>query len=205
MIKTWVIGLILLLLPAIVVQWAKIATAWGPILATPHTRQKGPAKARVVVVEYSDFQCPSCAHMQTSVKNLMAAYPDNVRLAFKYYPLTRIHKHALLAATAAECAGEQNQFWPYHDKLFENQLKWASLPDATTTFTSYAAAAALDTAAFSACLADPASQKSVQADMAEGNRRQIQSTPTFFIGETRLVGNYFASDGARVIERELRK
>src|SRR5579864_4564662 len=86
---------------------------WGAVLATPLARQTGDPKAKVIIVEYSDFQCPSCAAMQPTVHNLLDVYKGKIRLYYKYFPLTRIHKNAMASAHAAECAARQNQFWPY--------------------------------------------------------------------------------------------
>src|SRR5690242_5347518 len=97
-----VVGLLLALVPVAVVQYAKTSD-WAPILSVPQARQTGDAKAPVVIVEYSDFQCPSCAGAVSVVHRLLEAYKGRVRLAYKYFPLTKIHKNSLSAAHAAEC------------------------------------------------------------------------------------------------------
>lgn len=198
------IGLLLMALPVLVVHWAR-QSDWGAALTAPQARQKGPSGATVTIVEYSDFQCPACARIQPDVKRLLELYPTQVKLVFKHYPLTRIHANAQPAAQAAECAAAQNKFWPYHDKLYENQPAWASLPDATTAFFQFARDVGIDETRFSACVASGETRAAVQADAEEAVRRQVQSTPTFFVGETRLVGGYLASDGARTIEKEMRR
>jgi protein-disulfide isomerase len=197
-------ALLLMLLPVIAVNAVK-ETHWGPILSTPLARQTGDPAAPVTIVEYSDFQCPSCAKMQPFVHTLLDTYKGKIRLMYKYYPLTRVHKHAMASAHAAECAASQRQFWPYEDRLFALQDSWAPLQDATTTFMAIAQDTHLDMEKFQRCLADPSKEKIIESDAAEAVKQQVSATPTFFIGEERLVGGVFASEGARAIEKELRK
>lgn len=79
---------------------------------------KGPANAKITLVEYSDFECPYCARAYPTVKKVLETYPDTVKLVYKQFPLTSIHTNAQKAAEASLCALEQNKFWEYHDKLF---------------------------------------------------------------------------------------
>lgn len=202
--KRIIIGLVLFALPAGVAQWAK-RSDWGATQSAPQFRQKGSPKARLTIVEYSDFQCPSCAMIQPTVKTLLDAYPEKIRIVFKHNPLTSIHKNAYSAAIAAECAGIQGKFWLYHDRLFATQSQWATLRNATTMYASFANEIQLDAEIFNTCLSQPMTAEAIKSDVKEAKNRQVQSTPTFFIGETRLVGNYMVTDGARTIEKELRK
>jgi cyclophilin family peptidyl-prolyl cis-trans isomerase/protein-disulfide isomerase len=87
---------------------------------------RGPESAAVTILEYSDFQCPGCAGLTPILKRLEAKYPDELRIAFRHYPLT-IHDKAALAAQAAEAAGKQDQFWKMHDALFEERDSWVDL------------------------------------------------------------------------------
>jgi len=85
----------------------------------------GPDSAYVTFVEYSDFQCPYCAQLAPILKELQAQYPEDLRVAFRHYPLVSIHDKAALSAQAADAAGEQGKFWEMHDLLFENQQEWS--------------------------------------------------------------------------------
>jgi len=180
-------------------------TNWGPILATPKSRQTGDPRAKVTIVEYSDFQCPSCASVDPTVHKYLELYKGKIRLIYKYYPLPRIHENAMTSAHAAECAASQDHFWPYHDRLFETQLSWAKLQDPATSFMAIAEEVHLDIQKFQACYADPSPLKIIEADSQEAQAHQITSTPTFFIGDDRLVGSVVVTDGARAIEKALRQ
>ena len=106
----------------------------------------GPREAPVTIVEFSDFQCPFCRGVVPTLKQLAARYPDRVRLVFRDFPIPSLHPDAPLAHEAARCAGEQGQFWPYHDLLFERtNLNAAALKQ-------YAADLKLDDKKFAECL-----------------------------------------------------
>jgi protein-disulfide isomerase len=197
---------ILIVLPLITVRLVK-QTSWGPILAAPKARQTGDPKAKIVIVEYSDFQCPSCALVDPTIHKFLDIYKGKIRLIYKYYPLTRIHKNAMTSAHAAECAAEQDHFWPYHDRLFQTQMSWAELQDPTTSFMAIAQEVKLDVPKFQACYADPnpARLAPILQDAQEAQTREVTATPTFFIGDERLVGQVLVTDGARTIEREIRQ
>ncbi|WP_335214681.1 DsbA family protein [Nostoc sp.] len=81
----------------------------------------GSTKSKTLLIEFSDFQCPYCAEAHKTLKQLLANYPDKLRLVYKNFPLTSIHAEALPAATAAWAAYQQGKFWEYHDALFTNQ------------------------------------------------------------------------------------
>jgi len=204
-LKRSYVAVLLLGVPLLVVLILKNGTAYGPLLATPAARQKGAPNAKVTIVEYSDFQCPSCANIQPYLQNIMDTYKGNVRLYFKYFPLSMIHKNALAAAHAAECAARQDKFWPYGDLLFQRQAQWAPLADGTTHYMAIAEETHLDMTRFQACMADPSADVTVQQDVKEGQNREISATPTFFVDDERLVGGTFAEGGARAVERELRR
>lgn len=203
-IQRFIAVTLLLALPPASVYMVK-QTSWGPILAAPTTRQTGDPKAKVVIVEYSDFQCPSCAKLDPFIHQLLETYKGKVRLIYKYYPLTKIHKNAMPSAHAADCAALQDRFWPYHDRLFQTQASWENLSDPTTSFMAIAQESKLDIHKFQSCYADPARVAVIEQDAEEAQARQVSATPTFFIGDERLVGQVMASDGARTIEKALRQ
>src|SRR5438552_18785946 len=90
-----------------------------PVIHTDHVL--GTVSAKVTVVEYGDFECPSCGQAYPAVKMLLKRFGDRVRFVFRHFPLLEVHPHAELAAEAAEAAGAQHKFWEMHDLLFEHQ------------------------------------------------------------------------------------
>lgn len=103
----------------------------GSIILIPKQVSVGKASTRgsgkVILVEYSDFQCPFCSRVFPTVQKILSDYDGKVLLAYKHFPLTSIHPHAQKAAEASECARDQDKFWEFHDKLFETQSDWANL------------------------------------------------------------------------------
>lgn len=151
----------------------------------------GDPEAPVLIVEFSDYQCPFCRRFEVeTIPQIIQAYIDTgkVRLAFRDFPLTQIHANALPAALASECADEQGSFWPYHDMLFAKQSDWAQSNDIKTTLVHYAVELALDGNAFSACLEENRYLEEVQHDFSDGVSYGITGTPSFFINGKKLVG-----------------
>jgi protein-disulfide isomerase len=138
--------------------------------------KKGSDLARVKIVEWSDFQCPSCGAAYQQLGPVFKQYADGIQVELRHFPLTSIHPYALGAAVASECAADQGKFWEYHDLLFENQtdLKKKDL-------ITYATRLGLDTTLFQNCYDSQVKNKQVRADIDEGKNLGIDSTPTFFI------------------------
>jgi protein-disulfide isomerase len=142
---------------------------------------RGDPDANVVVIEFSDFQCPFCRrHVQETQPALDEQFVEtgDVMWIFKHFPL-QIHPQAPAAGVAAECAGEQGNFWGMHDLLFENMQSW-STSDPSPAFADLAAQLDLDADAFAACIADPAIAERVTSDMNDG-APFVQGTPTFIV------------------------
>jgi len=111
-----------------------------------------------------------------------------VRYVFRNFPLHSIHPQAQKAAEAAECAGEQGQYWEMHDLLFEGQESWAGNADAVRTFKEMAGELDLDQAQFDACLDEGKYASLVDSDSEAGLAVGLSSTPSFFINGTKLAG-----------------
>ena len=148
---------------------------------------KGSPSAPIKISTWSDFQCPSCALEHKTIHQFMEAHPDAVQLKFNHFPL-RGHQHSRLAHISAECAYRLGNFWPYHDKLYDNQDKWAPLQDPKDTFIQYAEEIGLPKNDFVACLSDVEAEKAVLLEKIEGAKLQIERTPTLFVNNERLVG-----------------
>jgi len=151
---------------------------------------KGPADAKVTIVEFSDFQCPYCGtFVQATLPQILSNYGDKVRFVFMNFPLTQIHENAQKAAEAGECANEQGAFWQFHDIMFQNQSALT-----VDNLKSYAARLNLDTAKFNECLDSGRMASAVQADMAVAEKAATDAgltrfgTPAFFINGNSLSG-----------------
>ncbi len=141
----------------------------------------GNKDASVVLVEYSDFQCPACGAYFPVVKGLEEAYGDKLKIVYRNYPLTTIHPNAQLAAQAAEAAGIQGKFFLMHDVLFGNQKTWSAEADPTGLFLGYATSLGLDVEKFKTDLTSDAVLSAIKDDMNGGNAANINATPTFFL------------------------
>ena len=159
----------------------------------------GPEDAPIVIVEFSDFQCPFCKRFyDETYQQLLAAYPDNIRFVYRHLPLTSIHPEAFPSAEASMCANEQNVFWEYHDKIFENQDKLGR-----ELYMQIARDLNLDTTAFEDCLNTGKYKDLVQQDSDFALNLGVQSTPTFFINGLALVGAQPLSAFTQLIDKEL--
>lgn len=142
---------------------------------------RGSADAPLVIVEFSDFQCPYCLQYHEATEpTLLEQYVDTglVRFVYKHFPLS-IHPQAPAAGIAAECASDQGMFWEMNDMLFGNVDAW-SISDPAQVLTDMAGELGLDTDAFAACLQDPDMAARVSADLADGSQF-VQGTPTFIM------------------------
>ncbi len=148
-------------------------------LAAPVTaadRILGPDDARVTIVEYADFECPSCKQAVPVVKLILERFAEDVRFVYRHFPLEDAHPHALSAAIAAESAGAQDRFWQMHALLFENQQ--ALLP---ADLHRYALELGLDLARFRLAMTEERVLARIRQDIEGGRRSCVRSTPAFFI------------------------
>jgi protein-disulfide isomerase len=151
-------------------------------VATEGEPTLGPSNAPITIVEFSDFQCPYCRQAQSTVKRLMAEYEGKIKLVFRDFPLRSIHPQAQKAAEAAQCAAEQQKFWPYHDKLFTStNLQMEELK-------KFAQELALNLEQFTACLDSGRSAAGIDTDMQDGQQAGVNATPTFFVNGSPLSG-----------------
>jgi protein-disulfide isomerase len=151
----------------------------------PRDHVQGPADAPVTLLEYGDYQCPYCGAAHPIVKALQRHLGDNLRFAFRHFPLATIHEYAEGAAEAAEAAGAQGKFWQMHDTLFENQpvLDLESL-------VGYAEELGLDVERFATELENHVHAPRVREDFISGIRSGVNGTPTFFINGVRHEGSF---------------
>jgi protein-disulfide isomerase len=149
---------------------------------------KGPADARVTVVEFADFQCPHCRELYEQLKAVEARYPQ-VRIVYKDFPLTNIHPWAQTAALGGRCAFEQSPaaFWKVHDSIFDNQ-DVLSTENVWDKLVEFATQAGLSADLFKACLSSPDAERAVDANRADGVALDVNSTPTVYVNGRPLVG-----------------
>jgi protein-disulfide isomerase len=165
-----------------------VADLHRPQLTVPVSERDhviGPETAAVALLEYGDYECPYCAAAHPSVKQVLRMLGDEVRFAFRHFPLSQIHRHALPAAEAAEAAGAQGRFWEMHDLLFANQPAFGH-----EQLLAYADALGLDLARFVSDLQEHTHQPRVREDFMSGIRSGVNGTPTFFVNGVRHNGGY---------------
>lgn len=160
----------------------------------PHDHAQGRAKAAVTLLEYGDYQCPSCGAAYPMIKQLQAQFSDDLRFVFRNFPLTEMHPDALSAAMTAEFAGARGYFWQAHDTLYENQseLGWP-------LYAAIAGNLRLPASELRAVLEGGTYEKRVRDDFNGGVRSGVNGTPTFFINGQRYDGPSDFDDMAATI------
>jgi protein-disulfide isomerase len=149
----------------------------------------GDANAPVTLVEYADFECPTCRSLHDVLRGLLPNYAGKVRLIFKDYPIEQIHPWARTAAIAGRCAYQQDPkaFWKMYDLIYDHQ-EVISAANAWTKVSDYAAQSGLNAETFKACMASPEAGNAVNASRANGVQVEVNSTPTIFVNGRRIVG-----------------
>jgi len=194
-VATW-----LLLRPARTDQSStNTSSSEGPSGAEPpHIR--GNPNAKVTLEEFGDFECPVCGTYAVEVKKIEAEFGDRLRVVFREYPLYPTpHKHALIAAQAAEAAGLQGRFWEMHDKLYENQKAWSEATDVMPMFIDYARQIGLDTDRFGRELNGEIVAARVFQDGRRVHALGVTGTPSFFVDGKALDAASFSPDGLRAL------
>lgn len=161
----------------------------------------GGADAKVTIVEFSDFQCPFCKKGATIMDDLKKKYGNKIKIAFKQFPLP-FHNHAHTASQAALCAYEQDKakFWKFHDEMFGDQTKLDNEGLKKT-----AAKLGLKTDEFDKCLGSGKMAAKVNADMEQGKKVGVKSTPTFFVNGQMVNGAHPVETFSEIIDAELAK
>ena len=165
-------------------------------LSTAH--REGPTDARVQIAVYSDFQCVFCRQLVPVLQQLRTAFPQEVAIVFRHFPLES-HPRAFAAAVAAECASEQGAFWEYHDKLF---LEGGDLNEATLV--AVASSLGLDQQRFMMCLQSEEPRRVVEANLREAMQLGLPGAPAVFINGRRIEGPLTFENLAKQIQALLR-
>jgi len=171
----------------------------GPRVNVAHdpARVRGNPNAPVMIVEFSDYQCPYCHQAEPTLEAVLVKYGDKVSFSYRDFPLRNIHDHAEIAAEASRCALEQGKFWDYHDQLFKatNLDKEALI--------GYAKDAKMDDKQFESCLTSGKYRAQIDKDLDEGRKAGVTGTPAFFINGIELSGAQGQDSFARAIDDEL--
>ena len=157
----------------------------------------GSPDAPVIIVEFSDFQCPYCSRVNPTMEQIKTTYGDKIAIVFRDFPLP-MHKEAPKAGEAAQCANDQGKFWEYHDKLFANQRALAD-----ENLKAYAVDLGLDAAAFDSCLDAGKYTAEVEADKKAGAAVGVAGTPAFFVNGQFLNGARPFESFKELIDAEL--
>ena len=158
-----------------------------PVTERDHVQ--GSADARVTLVEYGDFECPHCRALVPLVEAARTAFGDNLRFAFRHFPLRSSHPHALPAAKAAEAAGEQGKFWEMHRRLYERQTELGD-----EDLRRHAREIGLDLPRFERELAARAHEQRIREDLASAAASGATGTPSLFINGELYTGSLSRDD-----------
>jgi protein-disulfide isomerase len=167
-----------------------IATAGSPVA--------GPANAPVTLIEFSDFQCPYCWKAAAQLKEVLKAFPNDVKLVFRQFPLES-HSQAALAAAAGIAAHKQGKFWPLHDLMFSNRQDLSK-----PAIEKLAQQAGLDMKRFLADWPAKETLNTVMRDMADGEKAGVDGTPTIFVNGKHYHGSLELEPMRNVILAELK-
>lgn len=150
----------------------------APISSADHAR--GPMDAPVVLLEYSDLQCPACGAYHPLVEKVLASSTIPIRMVYRHYPLPQ-HKNAFIAAQASEAAAMQGKFWEMENLLFTYQDQWSELADPREIFSGYALRIGLNVEKFKSDMDSDIAKNIVTAQRNEAQKIGINKTPTFFL------------------------
>ena len=172
--------------------WGMLKLASTPVNLTLNTEVsendwiKGNPNANVVLVEYSDFQCPACGLYYPIVKQLVAEYEGEITFVYRHFPLSQ-HQNARPAAYGSEAAGQQGKFWEMHNMIFDNQNSWSEASNAAEIFRGYAQNLGLDLAKYDATINSQEVKDKVDNHYTGGIQSNVTYTPTFYLNGQKIA------------------
>lgn len=171
---------------AIVIAVAASCAAPDVMAPAVDDHVRGPATAKVTLIEYGDYECAPCAASSRAVEQLLAHHTNDVRFIYRHHP-SRKYRNAMSAAKAAEAAEAQGKFWEMHRVLYEHEQDWYSASDPKENFVRYARELRLDEQRFIAALASKDAERRIRTTFEEGRNVGVRGSPAFFLNGERLV------------------
>lgn len=168
----------------------------------------GNKNAKIVIVEYGDYQCPSCKAWQPKVEELKAKTGEDIALIFRNFPITTAHKNALAASRAAEASALQNKFWEMNSILYRNQNEWGSLDSPESIFEQYASQLNLNVDQFKNDYKSSKVLDKINIDRDMATKQGVEATPSFFLNGKKLDlknPNEEQNPLIKAVEEELKK
>src|ERR1700676_5580498 len=148
----------------------------------------GPIDAQITLIEFADFECPSCRQLDRILRDLLPQHPE-IRLVYKDFPLTALHPWAMTASLAGQCATQQSpaSFWKIHDIIFDQQ-DVITPSNVWEKMTDFANQLGLNAETFRTCMANPETTREIEKTTAEGHELNVTGTPSIFVNGRRIVG-----------------
>lgn len=175
-----------------------------PAASQPTNHVLGAGKKGVTLIEYGDFQCPTCKQFFPILNEVKKEYGDDITFQFRHFPLTQIHPNAMAAHRAAEAAGKQGKFFEMHDLLYQEQDTWSSLPDPTSVFEGYATQIGLNIDQYKSDVASEAVAAAINADTKAGNEAGVSGTPTFILNGQKIKNPQSFDEFKKVIDEAIK-
>jgi len=203
-------GTVLVIILSIVglVKLASMPSTTSSITVAPISKKDitlGDPKAKVTLIEYSDFQCPACAAYYPIVKQMLSEFGTKIYFAYRFFPLTNIHPNAQISAQAAYAAHKQGKFFEMESYLFTKQKEWAELQDPTTAFSDYALLLKLDVDKFKTDMNSDETKTRILDSQAQASTAGINSTPSFFLNGIKLDNPANLDAFRSLIQNEINK
>ena len=148
----------------------------------------GPKDAKVIVIEYGDYQCPSCKSWESKVEEFRAGMDSQTAFVFRNFPITTAHKNAFAAARAAEAAALQNKYWEMNSVIYKSQSDWDNSDNPQDVFAGYAKQLSLDTQKFNQDYEGSQVSDKINFDRDLATKHKVEGTPTFFVNGVKLEG-----------------
>jgi protein-disulfide isomerase len=165
---------------------------------------KGNRNAKIVLIEYSDFQCPACGFYFPVLKKLSEEFGENIAIVYRHFPLPR-HPNAKPAAYAAEAAGRQGKFWEMHDLIFSNQSEWSDKKNVDEIFIRYAQSLNLNMDQFKTDFSSKEIRQKVENSYQNALRLGLDSTPSFFLNGKKIANPRNYEDFKNLITETIKK